>query len=110
MLHVIWPQLHGSLPCLHDAIELPNDGLTAFYCAFTLSLGDVTEQPNNASEVAEHALAAPAPLNENFWHLHFDGASNSNSVGKQCSRRRTNRPKLRPRPPTQTLYSGVVSR
>ncbi|KAM2616745.1 hypothetical protein TB1_033226 [Malus domestica] len=59
MLCVTWPQLHGSLPRIYD----------------------VTERPNNAPEVAEHTLAAPAPPDGNFWHLHVDSASNYKGSG-----------------------------
>ncbi|KAM1515852.1 hypothetical protein ACFX10_014913 [Malus domestica] len=54
LLCVTWPQLHSSLPCIHDA----------------------TERPNDTPEVAEHSLAVPAPPDGDFWYLHVHGASN----------------------------------
>ncbi|KAM2126871.1 hypothetical protein ACFX1R_006841 [Malus domestica] len=54
---------------------------TTPYCAFTPSLGDATERPNNASKVAEHTLTTPAPPDGDFWHLHVDGASNYKDSG-----------------------------
>ncbi|KAM2695477.1 hypothetical protein EV1_039967 [Malus domestica] len=53
---------------------------TALYCAFTPSLGDAIERPNDASEVAEHTLAAPTPPDGDFWHLHVDGAEKPSSL------------------------------
>ncbi|KAB2629367.1 carbon catabolite repressor protein 4 6-like [Pyrus ussuriensis x Pyrus communis] len=37
---------------------------------------DATKQPNDTLDAAEHALAALAPPDGDFWHLHVDGASN----------------------------------
>ncbi|KAM1986491.1 hypothetical protein ACFX15_033868 [Malus domestica] len=49
--------------------------LVEFIAEFTPSLKDAATQPENASEVAKHAIAIPAPLTGDFWHLHVDGSS-----------------------------------
>ncbi|KAM1814102.1 hypothetical protein ACFX11_027803 [Malus domestica] len=51
------------------------------YRAFTPSLGDVTERPNDALQATEHALAKPASLDRDFWHLHVDNTSNYMGLG-----------------------------
>ncbi|KAM1349727.1 hypothetical protein ACFX2F_003766 [Malus domestica] len=43
---------------------------------FMPSLGDATEWPNDAPEVAEHTLAVLFPLNGDLWHLHVHDSSN----------------------------------
>ncbi|KAM2192406.1 hypothetical protein ACFX1Q_028098 [Malus domestica] len=46
-----------------------------------LSLGDATERPNDAPEVAEHTLTAPVPPDRDFWHLNVDDASKYKDSG-----------------------------
>ncbi|KAM2039489.1 hypothetical protein ACFX1T_012922 [Malus domestica] len=75
------PLLHNSTLYWPNTSRRPNDCSTAPYYAFTLSLGNATEQPNYTLEVAENTLAVPVPSDEDFWYLHVDGASNYKGSG-----------------------------